>query len=317
MNAGIDILLPHEWYDHMIQTELIKSNIKMPVVTTVLKELLIERDLVGVDEHVPSGPDGVSYVPGIGDEFLAECYRRGGNPLEHNNTNVIVLISPPLYCFDNTHWFGSKVITDDYDNLVLVAQKDNMPGDFQQHVSRCISHIRMALDKTVPNTNYEILGTRLNQLTSGMRNLVCYVKLEHPTVLTKHMYVDTSEIDHKWNPNSYSRTRLIPKPCLTSNNKCFLLKFSMKDTDRDNGTFLRYFDNVQDVVNDILPGLSFKHLKMNKNENKVVVCLQDPSNTVTLDHVKLCVQSTFETFNNIFYPNYACDFACEEMIHIV
>lgn len=258
----------------------------MPVYADMLGKELRERGMIGNNESVPGNERGICYIPGIPNEFMYHMTRTYGTPLSEmvQRDKLVVVITPPLACFDNHHLLGAKVVrdTNTMEPLMVLHKEDPPPTlDFDANTAFC--HMHCAMSKLYADNPYDLVGARLNPLSSGLQNIVCYVQMSEKINETEQLYIDTSEVvthltdGHK----TYVRTRIIPMPSLDAlNDNAYSIHIKIKEGQEsyvyNNDNFTKIFGGGQALVNEIFGGeLNFRHAKVNRTRGEVIIGVHD------------------------------------------
>jgi hypothetical protein len=278
-----EVLLPHEWYSHAIQSAMLGAGLRLPVDADALAAQLEDRGLLAPGARVPRDASGACYVPGVPDAFVVGLSQAPGSPLALRRRaalpgRLIAAITPPLACFDNAHLLGAKVITTRRGGLARVCQKDAPPHDLQDCVRECVDYAMQALAARFPGLGLEVLGARLNKLTSGLMNVLLFVALsggEHG-VMRQEYVRGAPRAGHQ-----FERVRIIPDPGFEPPSSLFNVRLHLERAPRaalDDAAFEALFGRLQDVVLSdafLPPGqVRFRHLKVLAVQRQVVVCVQ-------------------------------------------
>lgn len=281
-----DVLLPDEWYSHRIQSEFFRAGLRMPVYADALSAKL------GVP--VPHDDHGMCFIPGIGDDLIAELWRSHGSPMHDRFTqeNLCVLASPPLCLFDNTHLVGAHVQVDASGEPTRVVSMDSLPRDFNREVT---SSICLAFTTFVNNvTDGYVVGARLNMLSSGLQNVVVFVHVPGGAPLTRQVYLPV--LEHIRRAYDYTpprcfgsgkdlRIRVIPRPVehldgfFGDLGKVICVSV---DKIRD-ACYNQAFDMVQQILSTHMDDMVFRYLKMDKARDVVIIAVQHRDAYAVLD----------------------------------
>lgn len=283
-----DVMLPEEWYSHPLQSALFGAGLRVPVFADALTKELVSRGFLGPDDKVPADYRGVCYIPGIPNEFLYHILRTYGTPLTEMapRERTVVVITPPVACFDNHHLLGAKVVLDKASgDPLMVLHKDDPPPTLEYDVHHAFQHAICAMSKMFPGVPFEFMGARLNNLASGLQNIACYLRLAQDINEGDQRYIDTSEVVSSIDGGhrAYVRTRVIPMPSMEAfMDNGFLVRVSIDASDHciicNNDYFTSIFDGAQAFINTGFGGdLSFRHVKVNKSQGEIVICVHDPA----------------------------------------
>ena len=308
-NGVMDVLLPEEWYSHALQSALFGAGLRVPVYADALSDELKTRGFLGPDEKVPANELGICFIPGIPNEFMYHMMRTYGTPITEMaiRQRTVVVITPPLACFDNNHILGAKVVTDhNSGEPLMVLHKDAPPASLEYDVQHAFCHLHAAMAKMFPGNPFDFIGARLNPLTSGLQNIVCHLRLAYDIKETEQRYIDTSEVvmnlTDAYTPNV--RTRIIPMPSMDAFlDNAYNIRVVVGQGDLPYVTrydsFTSLFDGAQDFINRAFEGaLSFRHVKVNKNAGELVICVHDPTfkyETCTLEDQIIGAQGDLAT----------------------
>ncbi len=283
-----DIALPEEWYSHPLQSALFTTGLRVPVFADALAKELIVRGHMGPDDSIPGDYRGICYIPGIPNEFLYHLTRTYGNPLTEMapRERTVIVITPPLACFDKHHLLGAKVVLDKMsDEPLMVLHKEAPPPTLEFDVQHAFQHMQCAMHKMFPEIPFDFMGARLNNLASGLQNIVCYLRMSCDINETEQRYIDTSEVvtsvidGHR----PFVRTRVIPMPSLDAfTDNGYLIRVSVEESHHgiiaNNEYFTRIFDGAQAFITSGFGcNLSFRHVKVNRAPGEIVICVHDPS----------------------------------------
>lgn len=273
--------MPHQWYHHSIQARLISLGLKMPVYA---KSIAAPFN----DVQPPSDTDGICYIAGIGDDKLLDLWDNGMNPiLNDGNVNkdaLCIFISPPLITFNNEHLLGAKVLNDANGHFKTVISKEQLPWDFEQHVQACVAATLDTIDIHCKEP-YIIHGARLNRLSNGQFNIVIiaeftgqrgcpYDRQTYIKAATAYAAPSSSHSSFYTNP----RIRVVPRPTLDKVEHGFNVKFQLVEKGSAKTISVQDFEAMfaamQTVILNMSPSFVFRHIRINKALDEVIVCCQ-------------------------------------------
>ena len=237
---GYDVLMPDEWHPHDIQHQLIKAGIKYPI------KYHLGRNC---------------YMPAFGDLSMRYMIQEtGGNALSgEDRSKICLVITHPVHGFNyEKAMFGYPMRDGRF-----------IEGFFPEtFYTQARSAQKNAIDELVALTDqkYEVLGAKLNPLSSGLANIVLYVRFKQACPFEKQFYSN--------------RIRFVPSPLIAEFEepaKCFKVMIEFLNT--DDGVFKESYDFVQNISTNVL-GCRLRHVKHVKAKNELHVLSQIEDDSV-------------------------------------
>lgn len=300
-----DVLLPDSWYPHSIQSELIRTGIRMPVYAVAL-----EQRLGLTPGSLPCNLFGMCYIAGLPNDICPiqdDMWRAHGSPIHDrykmsHDTKMLLVLTPPLSLFDSEHRFGFKLewhvdsnsAQPDFPDSVVKC--DYLPKSFASEVTHIMAASLITLSDAVEGMNtpgFHVVGVRLNPLTSGLYNIAMFLVVKgRPTPdFAYQKYVDmTSRYPYVVTRGLHNpRIRVIPDPRVFMNGlfgdagRVIEVQGISPKTSLNDQAHKLIFDYIQPLICKHLENVHFQYVKIDKAQAKLLIGVEykDPNNVYT------------------------------------
>jgi hypothetical protein len=243
--AGYDVLMSNEWYPHDVQVQMIKAGVKYPIKYTLGKQC---------------------YIPAFGDMSMRTMIQEtGGNALfGEDRTKLCLVVTRPVQGFNyEKAMFGSKAKNGDF-------VEGFFPYSFSKNACIAQQHAMNELS-ALTDQKYSWLGSKLSPLSSGLANIVIYVRFDNACPFEKQFYSN--------------QIRFIPSPYISEYEepaKCIRTVIEFYSVDE--GLFKESYEYMQNLsINEL--NCRLRHIKLvkDKNELHVVSQVEDDEVLVGID----------------------------------
>lgn len=249
-----DVMMSDEWYSHEHQAQMFRANIKYPVFSEVFADVMPS----GYADRHPK-----CFVPHFGDDSIKLLFERSGkgDPLYYEKRgNLCLLFTPIINGFDYELCMYGRVRGG---HEVVPGY---IPDHFVQNAIRAQCVAQLVLKDNASDTNYELLGTKLNQLSNGRCNIVMYLKFPNGCPFAQQTYLRSESFPD-------TMIRVMPGPIVNKfKEETRGIKLSFKFLDVDKNLFHTAYSFLRGLVA-TTPGLFMRYVKQRNNEKCLdVVC---------------------------------------------
>ena len=306
------VLVKDEHISTEDQIKLIDAGIVYPVDSKAYLSYL------GDDVNVISNK--VVYVPNIGDRLVDVIHDQpagSGNPLAaHNQSDMCLVITPPIQGFDYDKFANGNVmypkhfgcLDQDIFSTPVAACRGYLPEHFVENAQR-VKNITLETIAQLSKEDapFEVVGAKLNPLSSGMGNIVLYVKFPMGCPFNQQQYVPIRGTNMK--------VRIVPTPFITKNSQTkihnvdIIVKVSNADElmfqkmyayavmmmDKDMHCKLKHVRTLKSDGSIVIAGHSLKTIDLN---TAVVKSLKKSITSAFLDNGYIVSDVSFRQFDN-------------------
>lgn len=263
------VLLKDEHIAINDQIKLIDAGIVYPVDSKAYLSYL--------GDNVSTISNKVVYVPNIGDRLVDLIHDQpasSGNPLSaHNQGEMCLVITPPIQGFDYDKFANGNVLypkhfgclDQDIFSTPVAACNGYLPDHFVEnvhHVKNMTLHtIAQLAEEDAP---FEVVGAKLNPLSSGMGNIVLYVKFPMGCPWSQQQYLPIRGTNMK--------VRIVPKPFITKNSdtKIFNIDVNVKVSNPDEYMFQKMYNYAVMMVDKDMH-CKLKHVRTLKSDGSLII----------------------------------------------
>lgn len=273
-----DVMMPDEWYSHEHQAQLFRTNIKYPVFSDAIEGYNMKNSKC--------------YVANFGDESLRHLFDKSekGDPLFYEKREQLCLLFTPIIKgFDYELSMFGKVVNN------TEVQPGYIPEYFVKNALHAQQIAQTVMKSNMSREKYDILGAKLNQLSSGRCNIVMYLRFPngcpfaHQTYLRSHMF-----------PNAVAR--VMPRPIVHKFKvDVTAVKLTFKFLDVVD-IFHEVYAFIRGIVTNI-PGLFLRFVKQ-RNDTKCleVVCQLEDDANIDIVHASLLTTDKRWKLKTAFSP---------------
>lgn len=289
-----DVMLPDEWYTHNHQLQMFRANIKYPIFTDAFPDMT-----EGYRARHPK-----CFVPNFGDDSIKLMFERSekGDPLFYEKREELCLLFTPIINGFN------------YELCMYGRVRGNevvpgyIPDYFVSNATEAQCMAQLVLRDNATDSNYEILGTKLNQLSNGRCNIVMYLKFPNGCPFTQQTYLRSTSL-----PDAIAR--VMPHPIVTKfkeDSRGVKLIFKFLDVDKE--LFHKAYALVRSLVTTI-PGLFMRFVKQRREEKCLdVVCqLEDDADMGAIESALQNLRGK-KNMKSIFSPYVLVEFEWESVV---
>jgi hypothetical protein len=263
------VMVKHEHIGLEDQIKLIDAGIVHPVDSKAYLGYL------GDDVNVISSK--TVYVPHIGDRLVDVIHDQplgSGNPLASENQNdMCLVITPPIQGFDYDKFANGNVLYPKHFGCLdpeiysdpVSAVRGYLPENFVENAQHVKAMTLQTLAQlTRQDAPFEVVGAKLNPLSSGLGNIVLFVKFSGGCPFNSQTYVPIYGTNMK--------VRIVPKPFITKNSstKMYNIEVGIKVQNPDAGLFDSVYKYASSVIERDLKG-KLKHVRTNKSDGSMII----------------------------------------------
>eukprot|EP00798_Chlamydomonas_sp_ICE-L_P019654 gene19654-26340_t len=267
---GYDVLMHDEWHPHTIQYELIKAGLKYPIKYSLNKQC---------------------YVAAFGDMCMTHMIDdTGGNALASEpRSHMCIVITHSVRGFNYEKAMFGHVTRDGR------FMEGFFPFTFCFNAQTAQRSAIKELGR-LTDQRYKVLGAKLNPLSSGLANIVMFVRFDQSCPFDRQLYSN--------------RTRFVPTPLITKFNepvKCLRVKIGFLQV--DDALFDEAYNFMQNMGITVM-GCRLRHIKMIRAKHEMHVMLHVEDEEAFLVDAEEKYKKAEAMIKNAF--NRSCIFKCVE-----
>ena len=251
------------------QIKLIDAGIVYPACSKGYMQYLGEDTAIMSAKHV--------YVPNVGNKLLDIIHDQPmstGNPLAFENaSDMCLVITPPIAGFDYDKFANGNVLYGKhygcFDEDVIDEPVTACPGYLPEYFVENARHVQaLAINAiaqvTRGNHQFEVVGAKLNPLSSGMGNIVMYVKFPMGCPFNTQSYFPIYGTNMK--------VRVVPKPFITKNSttKLYNIEVTVNVSNSDDRLFQTMY-NYAGILMERDFHCKLKHVRTNKCDGTITI----------------------------------------------